>query len=342
VKEKSEDFYFPLEAQPELVRLDPNVSVLAQINFRPPSAMLAAQLADRSDVVGRFIAIEQLSEKKDHDAVTKLKNTLNNDAFWAVRVSASKALRSIHNDESFEALVASMKQSDARVRRQVVSDVTSFYRPAAFEQAQNVLKTEKNPDIIGTALSALAPIGTNARPTLIEFLNSNSWQQHLTETAITTMRAQNDPFYVEPLRTTLQRRKQELPSRTLSVGLGALAYLAREQDNKDAVREFIAGSVNDPRQNVKRAALNALGTLQDERALPILERFATAQKSTPERTAAERSIESIRAARKTGLEAGDVRREVLELQKQNRELRKDLDALKKKVEGGAPGKPVKK
>jgi len=332
VKEKTEDFYFPLDAQPELVRLDPNVTVLAHINFRPPGAMLAAQLADKSDVAGRFIAIEQLGEKKDHDAIAKLKNTLNSDSFWAVRIAASRALRTIHNDESFDALVDSLKQSDARVRKQVVSDVTSFYRPAAFEQAQNVLKTEKNPDIIGTALGALAPTGTNARSTLVEFLNSDSWRQHLAQTAMTTMRAQNDPFYVEPLRTTLQRRKAELPSWTLSLGLDALAYLAREQDNKDAVREFIAASVNDPRQNVKRAALNALGTLRDDRALPILERFATAQKNTPERTAAERSIENIRAARRSMLEAGDVRREVLELQKQNRELRKDLDALKKKLD----------
>jgi aminopeptidase N len=342
VKEKTEDFYFPLEAQPELVRLDPNVSVLAQINFRPPGAMLAAQLADKSDVVGRFIAIEQLGEKKDHDAIEKLKNTLNNDPFWAARIAASRALRAIQNDESFDALVASLKQSDARVRKQVVSDVTAFYRPAAFEQAQNVLKTEKNPDIIGTALSALAPTGTNARPTLIQFLNSDSWRQHLAETAMTTMSAQNDPFYVDPLREALQRRKAELPSRTITIGLAALSYLAREQDNKDAVRELIAGFVTDPRQNVKRAALSALGTLRDDRALPILERFAAGQKNTPERTGAERAIENIRAARKSTLEVGDVRREVLELQKQNRELRKDLDALKKKVEAGTPSKPAKK
>jgi len=343
VKEKAEDFYFPLEAQPESVRLDPNLTVLAQINFRPPAAMLAAQLADKTDLLGRFMAVEQYQEKRDHDAVSKLKEALNNDPFWALRIAASKALRAMHTDEAFEALMASQKQSNARVRRQVVADVTSFYRPEAFEQAQNVLKTEKNPDIIGTALSALAPIGTNARPTLIQYLNSDSWRQHLADTAITTMRAQNDPFYIDPLQEALQRRRKELSGRTIAVGLSALANLARDQDNKDAVRQFIASFVNDPRQNVKLAALNALGSLQDDRALPILERFATAQKNTPERTAAERSIEMIRAARKNTLEAGDVRREVLELQKQNRDLRKEFDAMKKKAETSSPpSKPQKK
>ncbi|MCP5939801.1 hypothetical protein NL351_28215, partial [Klebsiella pneumoniae] len=89
--------------------------------------------------------------------------------------------------------------------------------------------TEKNPDIIGAALGALAPLGTNARPTLIHFLNTNSWRQHLSETAMTTMRAQNDPFYIEPLRETLQARRKEFPTRTTSIALDSLAYLAREQ-----------------------------------------------------------------------------------------------------------------
>ncbi len=335
VREKSEDFYVPLAEQPQLVRIDPNVSVLAKVNFRIPNAMQAAMLANKKDAVGQLIACEQIGERKDHEAVTKLKEALNSDAQWFVRIAASRALRGIHNDEAFDALVASMKQSDARIRRQVVMDVTSFYRPAAFEQAQNVLKTEKNPDIVAAALSALAPIGTNARPTLVKFLNSNSWRQQYAETAISAMRAQNDPFYIGPLREALQSRKPEFMARTINVALDTLAYLSREQENKDAVREIIAGHVNDLRQSVQLAALGALGTLRDERALPILERFASLPKNSPQRTTTERAIESIRAARKTTLETGDVRREVIELQKQNRELRKDLDALKKKVDASA-------
>jgi hypothetical protein len=251
-------------------------------------------------------------------------------------------LRAIHTDEAFDALVASLKQSDARVRRQVVADVTGFYRPEAFAQAQSVLQSEKNPDIIATALSAMAPLGTNARPTLVQYLNSDSWRQHLAETAMRTMRAQDDAFYIQPLREALQRRKAEFPSRSLSIGFDSLAYLSREQENKDAARELIAGFVNDPRQHVQVAAIHALGTLRDDRALPVLERFAAAQKNSPVRTAAERAVDAVRSGRKAPAEVGDIRREVLELQKQNRELRKEFDAMKKKLEAGTAVKPVKK
>jgi aminopeptidase N len=324
------------------VRIDPNVSVLAKINFRVPNAMQAAMLADRKDAVGQLITCEQMGERKDHEAAIKLKEALNSDSEWFVRIAASRALRAIHNDESFDGLVASMKQSDARVRRQVVMDVTSFYRPAAFEQAQKVVENEKNPDIVAAALSALAPLGTNARPTLMKFLNSNSWRQQYAETAMTAMRAQNDPFYIEPVRNVLQTRKQDFTSRTVAIALDVLASLSREQENKDAARELIVSHVNDPRENVRLAALTALGTLRDERAVPVLQRFTTLAKNSPERTTAERAMESIRSARKTTLEVGDVRREVIELQKQNRELRKDLEALKKKLDGVTAPKAGKK
>jgi len=343
VKAKSEDFYLPLPEQPQVVRIDPELSVLAKINFRLPNAMQAAMLANTKDVPGQLIACEQMGVRRDHEAVVKLKEALNSDSLFAVRIAASRALRAINNDEAFDALAAAMKQSDARVRRQVMSDVTSFYRPAAFEHAQRVVATEKNPDIVGTALQALTPLGTNVRPTLIHFLNTNSFRQHLADTAMTVMRAQNDPFYIEPIRAALDRRRHEFTGRSIASALETLAHLSREEENKDSVRVLIAGFTADTRQNVRLAALNALGTLRDERAIPILERFAFAQKTSPERNAAERSIETIRAARKGTLEAGDVRREVLELQRQNRDLRRDLDALKKKLDATlAPAPTTKK
>jgi hypothetical protein len=74
--------------------------------------------------------------------------------------------------------------------------------------------------------------------------------------------------------------------------------------------------------------------LRDERALPVLERFAGTQKNTAVQRAAERAVEAIRSGRKPTVEVGDLRREVLELQKQNRELRRDFDAMKKKLDAG--------
>ncbi len=136
VKEKEEDFYFSLPEAPQIVRLDPDYMLLAKLKFQVPNLMLDAQLADKEDAIGRLLAVEQLSAKADKETVAKLKERLNNDPFYGARLEASKALRSIHTDEALEALLTSAKQSDARVRRQVVEDIGGFYRETAYETAR--------------------------------------------------------------------------------------------------------------------------------------------------------------------------------------------------------------
>ena len=50
VKDKSEDFYVPLSEAPEIVRIDPNLTVLAKVTFAPPTAMLHAMQIGRAHV----------------------------------------------------------------------------------------------------------------------------------------------------------------------------------------------------------------------------------------------------------------------------------------------------
>jgi HEAT repeat protein len=122
-----------------------------------------------------------------------------------------------------------------------------------------------------------------------------------------------------------------------------LAYLGRNELKKDAVREFLVARVNDKRQRVQLAAIAALGTLGDPRALDVVERFSTASKESPERSAAEKAAATLRAERKPVDDFKNLRQEVLDLQKANRNLRKDLDDLKKKVEAPkTPGDNKKK
>lgn len=336
VKEKNEDFTFPLPQAPEIVRLDPELTVLAKVNFRPPNAMLLTQLADASDVVGRLIAIEQLQSRSDHETVAKLKAVLQSDAFHGVRMEASKALRAIHTDEAFNALLASTRQNDARVRKQVVTDVGAFYRDAACEQLLRVASEEKNPEIVAEAINGLrAYPKAEVREELLRQLHSTSYRQGLADAAIRAMRAQDNPVFIQPLLETLTQREEDLPTRTFASGLDALAWLARGQTSKETVREFLTRRVDHLKKTVQLAALGALGTLEDPQALPVLETFASAASESRERKAAEKAIETIRSARKPSVELGDLRKEVLD-------LRKELDALKAKIETNVPAKPPRK
>jgi aminopeptidase N len=341
VTRKQEDFYLPVASAPERVRVDPEYTLLAKIKFSIPQAMLNAQLADQADVVGRLLAIEQLSGRRDKESLAKLRDTLNHDSFYGVRVEAAQALRSLHTDEALEALLASAQQSDARVRREVVSAISGFYADTAFASARETLRQEKNPDILSPALRGFGGYAKpEVREELLKFLNSQSYQNELAGAAISGLRLQDDPSYIAPLLETLSRGETNFTSHGFAQGLEALAYLARNEEKKDKVRDFLVARVNDKRRIVQLACLNALGTLGDPAALGVLEKFETASKASPQRAAAERAVASLRAARKPADDFKNLRQEVLDLQKENRELRKDLDEMKRKIESSHPAAPV--
>jgi aminopeptidase N len=339
VKEKSEDFYFPLPEAPQMVLVDPEMAVLARVKFQPPGPMVVAQLDSEGEVTSRLGAVALLQSRKDHEAVARLKEALNGDRFYGVRLQASSALRAIHSDEAFDALLASTRQSDARVRRAVEADIGRFYNEKAQAEMLRVVREEKNPDIVADALAALSACQKpEAETALVKNLRSASYRNRLAEAALRALRARQDPAALGPVFEVLQARAKEFNSHTLAAGLDALAWLARGQTTNDAVREFVARQTTDLRRPVRLAAINALGTLEDARSLPILNTFATAAQDNPERRSAEKAIETIRAARKTFVELGELRREFQDLQKQSRDLRRDLDTLQKKLEAAGTAK----
>ncbi len=333
VKSLVEDFYFPLESAPEAVRLDPEYTLLAKINFNVPGPMLNAQAADKGDLVGRLLAIEQLAERRDKESVAKLKQVLNEDGYYGARLEAAKALRSNHSDEALEALLDSVKQSDARVRHEVVSAIGGFYRETAYEKERSVLEREKNPTILASAIQGLGGYAkSEVREVLLKFLGTESFRNELTDAAITGMRSQDDASYVAPLMETLGKREAQFTSRGFGSALGTLAYLARHEEKKDAVREFLTPLVNHPKRSVRMAAISALGTLGDPKAIAVLDTYARAGKTSPEQGPAERAVAELRADRKPADDFKNLRGEVMDLQKSNRDLRKELEDLKKKMD----------
>ncbi|MEO7297966.1 MAG: M1 family aminopeptidase [Verrucomicrobiota bacterium] len=335
VKEKEEDFYFALPEAPEVVRVDSDFSLLAKINFKVPNAMLYAQLADKDDMIGRVLAIEQLAEKKDRESVKQLKQALENDAFYGVRVEAAKALQTIHNDQALDALLAA-KQTDARVRSQVAQSISGFFDTNVLATAMKSINGEKNPDIRAQWIRALGNFPTEeSRKTLLPLLDSTSYRNALADAAIAAMRTQDDPNQAGPIRQTLRKGEKEFTTRGFSAGLDAMAYLSRNEKQKDAAREFLLSYVNHKKKGVQLGAIAALGTLEDAKAIAALESFAATAKESPERKAAEKSLESIRIAARPSDNLQNLRAEILELQKEGREHKKELDALTKKLESKA-------
>lgn len=336
VEEAKHDFYFPLERAPKIVRIDPDLELLAKINFAKPAPMLRAQLGDADDAYGRMLAAEAMAAKPKKKNIALLKKTLNQDAFFGARIEASRALRKMNTDAAYEVLAASMDQPDARVRRQVVEDVAGFYEPESVALLIEAQSDEDNPAIAAEAIRGLGRYasgeGTEA---ILGGLASESYRQALASAAIDAIRKQDQPRYIEPLRGTIEEREAELPSEVLAKALETLAYIARNEDDKEAARHFLTEYLNHPKRSVQVAAIRALGDLRDPAAIAVLETFEDIRGDDRKKRSAKAALKKLRKTQEVPVALGDLREEVAELKKQNEKTQEALDAMTGKSEAKA-------
>jgi aminopeptidase N len=334
IDSKQHDFYFPLRKQPSIVRFDPEYGLLASVTFKKPKAMLYAQLVNETDVIGRLLAIKGLRKEKDKNTVAKLKDVLNNDAFYGVRKEASATLYDIHTNESFDTLAESIDQPDARVRLQVVEDIGGFYRPESFRRTKRVLKNEKNPEILYRAICNLGIYHhKDTRRILMDYLKSKSYRNRLAAGAIQAIRLLDEPFFISLLHRTLSEREQQFTSRDFARGLDTLAHISRNEENKTKVRKFLAGYVNHPKERIQAGAISALGTLGDPKAIGIVETFSGDDSGDRMQRTAKNALKALREKKQlVPEEIVHLREAVDELRKGNEKLRNDVEDIKKRLD----------
>jgi aminopeptidase N len=330
---KNEDFYIPLPTAPTGVRVNPRQTVLAKIKFKPSRPMVLQQLADNTDCVGQLQALDLIAEKPDQQAVTKILETLQSATHYGVRVAAAEALQKARSPEALNSLLESRSQPDARVRNAIAKALGGYFEPSA-RNALLSLASDKNPGIAATALRGLGPYQTGeVQAALLLAVATPSFRERLAEGALAAIKAQDDPDLLTPLIATLRQRTSTLPSPTLASGLETVGTLARNDLKKDEPRDLLLSFLSHPKELIRIAAINALGNLEDPRAIAMLETFSAASSYRPEKVPAENALAKIRAARRPSEELKSLRTEFSSLQDTARELKKDLDKLQKQVEG---------
>jgi aminopeptidase N len=330
--ELSEDFYFALPWKPEIVRVDPEYGLLAKIKFKKSRDLLFAQLVNESDMMGRVWAIEELQKKGDKKTVAALKTRLNEDAFWGVRVEAAKALREIHTDGARIALLESLDQENDRARQAVVKALGGFFHESVPEVMMTLLEKEANPMIASDLIKALAPYGSEeVKAVLLAQLNVDGFKQYRSNAAIAAMRGQVDPAYIPAIAAKLKSSGSRYESRDYGMNLKALATLSKHQEDRSQTRDFLVEHLTDPRDGIMIAAVQALDSLGDPKALAALQTFDVGEREAAKRKAVQRAIKNLKSDQKPDQNIKSLREEVLEIQKANRKLQKEFEDLKKKL-----------
>lgn len=338
VSQAEESFYVGLPSQPEFVRVDPDYSLLAQIRFTPPGDQLDRQL--EGDVIGRLLAVRALGGKKDAGSVAKLSRRLREDSFYGVRAEAASVLSKIATPEARAALIAGLEgQGDARARQAVVEALAAVPHPDAQTALWKQAQAEKNPEILAAILRSWGtrPGDTAVAKALGEKFQQASFGHQLAASVATAWRAQDEVSSVPLLLTDLRTQPLAWRTRDHAAALDTLAFLSREQPNRDEVRAFLIEHLTHPKQELRVAAAKALGTLRDPRALAVLEPMLAGGGSyaDPLREAASASVRALQSEEPAPAELKKLWQEVQQLQKKTETLQKQLDDQKKKA---APAK----
>jgi aminopeptidase N len=235
-----------------------------------------------------------------------------------------------------------MNQSDARVRLSVVELIGGIYRPEVPGHMESVLANEKNPEIAMAAIESMGRFHSpETRQVISKYLQSTSYRNELANAVIGAIRKLDDPAFIPELMTTLREGEGRFESWDYYRGLGTLAYIARDQDDRTQVREFLAGYVNHPRTIVRRSAIRALGTLGDPKAIPIVETFCGKEPHDEIQRQAKEAMDKLREKKLlVPEEVIELRKTVDDLKKETEKLKKDLDDLRKQGQAKAEAPPA--
>jgi aminopeptidase N len=337
VDQEEQDIYMALPSKPEIVRFDPDYTILAQVDFKKSKPMLYAQLKNDQDVIGQILALQALKKHEDQKTIDAIKEQLNQASFHGIRIEAAAVLDDVHTDKAYDALIASVQQADERVREAVLNRIGNFYRQRSLDTLIAALEAETNPRIRTTVLGKLGRYhDSQADDLLVTGLNQDSYQNRIAQACVSAIfdHERLDMRFYDALRQTIEQRKNKYTAGGLAVALETLGRLAKEHDDGPSTREFLTRFANDPRERVAAGAISGLGQLGDRQAIAIVETFS--RSDSPRRRvtrAAERALEKLH--RETPLAPDEVvqlRKQVTELSQFQQEFKEQLEELKKRLE----------
>ncbi|MEO1392705.1 MAG: M1 family metallopeptidase [Cyanobacteria bacterium J06634_5] len=160
IHEREQALYFPLEKKPDFVSFDVGNHLLKTVELAYPVAELKAQLASDPDAISRLFAAEALAKKGSLEAIASLETALTNDPFWAVRAEVAENLGSVKLTQAEDALLKGLKDKHPRVRRAVVEALGDVKTADSYKALKGVVeKGDASYYVESAAARSLGKIG---------------------------------------------------------------------------------------------------------------------------------------------------------------------------------------
>src|SRR5712692_11228182 len=327
VHEQLHTFHIVLPAKPRWMSFDPGNWILKQLQLKMPKDMLIAQLQHDPDVMGRIYAAEALGEVGSLEAVSSLRQVLEQDAFWGVQVEIARSLGKIHTPAALEALLANIHLPHPKARRAVVTALGEFKDdPAAAALVEVVQTGDASYFVEAEAAAALGKTRrASALAPLQQAAQQSSWNETIRHGVFRGLAELQDESTIPLLRdfTTYGQ-----PPLARYAAIRALGKLGGEKDPAPApIVETLTALLDEEHFRTRMAVLEALESLHSPKTLPALERLRARDLDGRVKRRVEEVIEAIRSERKQTDEVQQLRDDFQTLREDNKKLLERLDRL---------------
>ncbi|MEB3358656.1 MAG: M1 family metallopeptidase [Synechococcales bacterium] len=341
--EREQTFYIPLTEKPQFVSFDVGNHWLKTVTLEYPVAELKAQLTHDPDPLSRILAAEALAKKGSLEAVNALAAALKAEPFWGVRVEIADQLASVKLDQAFDALLTGLKDAHPRVRRAVVQGLAKIKTRASYKALKPIVeKGDPSYYVEAAAMRSLGTVATgittgkSKEEKTLKLLTSvleerAGWNEVVRSGAIAGLsQMKTSEAALEAIFTYTEIGT---PQALRLAAIRALGSVSRGQTppNLERILNRLEELSGETFFLTQVATVSALGQMETQKAIAILQSLADQSPDGRVRRRAEEAIQKVRKATKQNEAIKQLQDEVDQLKKDNQELRSRLEELEAKA-----------
>ncbi|TVQ20069.1 MAG: aminopeptidase [Leptolyngbya sp. DLM2.Bin15] len=340
--EREQTFYLPLPKKPQFISFDLGNHTLKTVTLDYPMAELKAQLKSDPDPLSRMFAAEAIAKKGGLEGVRALAEALQSDPFWGVRAEVADHLASIKLDQATDALVTGLQDSEARVRRAVVSALGKIKSLASYHALKPVVEQgDASYYVEAAAMGAIAHVATSdfngesKQDEVLALLRSvletrAGWNETVRSGAIAGLSKLKTSEAA--LNLILQYTALGVPQALRLAAIRALGTIASGQSdtNLQRILDRLDELAGESFFLTQVSVASALGSMETPKAIAILQSLADQTPDGRVRRRAEEFIQKVRDAIGKDKAVKKLQQELDQLKKDNQDLRSRLEALEAK------------
>jgi len=267
VSDKDHRFSYKLPSEPLDVELDPEHRLLKRLALRKPHRMWRRQLERGKSAWSRHTAASYVASWGDDESVALIERAIRKEPFWGAAAEMARALGGIRSDAAFAALRRLLASKHPKVRRAVVESLAQQRRPETADLVAPLARRDPSILVEAEANRALGALRSVRHSGLLRAnLGKKSYRDVIASAALSGLSALRGRGTIELLR------KQSRPPFSYGRRAAALRSLSDYAAVDDGVVPLLCESADDQDERINLLVISLLGGLEDERALPVLDR----------------------------------------------------------------------